>query len=169
MVQDTAWDNSAAPPPRKPGLGTAGKVLIGCGAAALCLVLAVGAMAWMVYEKATTAMDRGWVSLHRELDSLGTPEGARRLYRENPGLAQNYASEEEFVRLSADWRERLGELPEKRPSLKDLLGHKGGGPYAIQAREQDGRHQLVVRVRLARGGTLVVEMENDKLTDIRAE
>jgi len=169
MVQDASWDNSAAPPPRKAGLGTGGKILIGCGAAALCLLLAIGALAWVVYNKVNTAMDRGWVTMHRKLDDLKTDSGARRLYRENPGLAQNYPTEEEFLRASREWRDKLGDLPEKRPEIREMLRSRGPGGVVIKSRDTGDRKTVTVRLRMSTGASLVVELVNDQLTDIQVD
>ena len=169
MVQDASWDNSATPPPRKAGLGTAGKVLIGCGAAALCLLLALGGTAWLVYNKVNTAMDRGWATMHRKLDELRTEGGARRLYRENPGLAQNYPTEAEFVKASGEWRDKLGDIPDHRPELREMFKGKAPGAVVIRSRESGGRKNVTVRLRMSTGATLVVELENDRLTDIQVD
>lgn len=168
MTPDASWDNQAAPP-RKQGLSVLGKVLIGCGAAMLCFVLAVAALSWVVFSKATKALDQGWADLHHELHSLRTEEGARRLYRDNPGLAQTYATEDEFVKVSAGWRSKLGDLPEKRPDLAQIVAGKGPGSLSFKTREVDGRKQTTLRMRMSTGAMLVVELENDKLTDIQVD
>ncbi|BDU71728.1 hypothetical protein [Mesoterricola silvestris] len=167
-MPDSAWDQ-AAPPPRKKGLSLLGKVAIGCGGAMLCFLLAIGAMAWIVFSKATKALDQGWAELHTELRSLRTEEGARALYRENPGLAQNYPTEEDFVKASAEWRGKLGDIPEKRPELKQLFEGKGPGGINIRRRDAGGRKSLTVSMRMSTGATLTVELENDRLTDIQVD
>jgi len=166
MAPNAAWDT--IPPPKK-GLSVFGKVAIGCGAAMLCFLLAVGALAWVVVSKATRALDRGWAQVHGELRSLRTEAGARELYRENPGLAQNYPTEEDFVKASAEWRSRLGDIPEKRPDLKELMGGKGPGGITVRSRQEGGRNTLSIRMRMSTGATLVVDLENDKLTDIQVD
>lgn len=167
-MPDASWQNEA-PPPRKPGLGILGKVMIGCGAAFLCFLIAVGALAWFVVHKATSALDRGWAQIHAEVRALRTDEGARALYRDNPGLAQNYPTVEDFVKASAEWRKDLGELPEKRPELKDILAGRKPGGVSIRTRDAGGTHSAVIRLRMSNGSTLVVEMEDDKLTDIQVD
>lgn len=47
---------------------------------------------------------------------------AKAYYRENPGLADRYPTEAEFLRASSTWVARLKELPEKTP---DALGTEG--------------------------------------------
>jgi hypothetical protein len=168
MTPDPSW-NSEAPPPRKPGLSVFGKVLIGCGAAMLCFILAVGALSWVVFSKATKAMDRAWADVHRDLQDLRTEPGARRLYREQPGLAQTYATEDEFVKASAAWRDKLGDIPAKRPDLAQIVAGKGPGSLSIRTRDVDGRKVTAIRMRTSTGAMLVVELENDKLTDLHVE
>ena len=168
MTPDASWDNAGAPP-RKQGLSLFGKVAIGCGAALLCFLLAIGALSWLVFSKASKALDQGWAELHKELVGLKTEQGARRLYRDNPGLAQTYATEEEFVKVSAEWRSKLGDLPEKRPDLKQIIKGQGPGALSIQTREGGGRKTVVVKMRMSTGALLVVELENDKLTDIQVD
>jgi hypothetical protein len=167
-MPDSSWDQAATPPPKK-GLSLFGKVAIGCGGALLCFLLAIGALAWIVVGKATSALDQGWAELHTELRGLRSEEGARRLYRENPGLAQNYPTEEEFVKVSAEWRSKLGDIPEKRPDLKTLFAGKGAGAINIRRREGGGRKSVSISMRMSSGSTLTVELENDKLTDIQVD
>ncbi len=167
-MPDSSWDQAAPPPPKK-GLSLFGKVAIGCGGALLCFLLAIGAMAWVVFSKATKALDQGWAELHTELRSLRTEQGARTLYRENPGLAQNYPTEEEFVKASAAWRAKLGDIPEKRPELKQILEGKAPGGITLRRRDAGGRKALSVSMRMSTGATLTVELENDKLVDIQVD
>jgi hypothetical protein len=152
-------------PARKQGLSVLGKVFIGCGSALLCFLLAIGALVWVVFHQASRELDRGWVQIH----ALGTEQGARDLYRRNPGLAQNYATEEDFVKASASWRPKLAGLPEKRPGLGEFMSHKGGGIYSVESRSVNGKTSFTMRVRLGNGATLVVEIENDKFTDLQVE
>jgi hypothetical protein len=168
MAPDSAW-NATAPPPRKKGLSLFGKVAIGCGAATLCFFLAIGAMVWLVFSKASKALDQGWAELHTNLASLRTEQGARNVYRQNPGLCQSFPTEDDFVKAAAEWRGKLGDLPEKRPEIKDILAGKGPGAITIRSRDAEGRKSLTVRMKMSTGATLVVELENDKLTDIQVD
>ena len=166
MVPDPAWDN--APQPRK-GLSLFGKVAIGCGGAMLCFLLAIGALAWLVFSKASKALDHGWLQVHVDIQNLRTEEGARALYRKNPGLAQAFPTEAEFLKAAAGWRAKLGDIPEHRPPIKELMGGQGAGALSIQSREGDGRKTMTVRIRMSTGANLVVELENDKLVDIQVD
>lgn len=166
-MSDPSWQNEA-PPPRK-SLGILGKVMIGCGSAFLCFLLGLGALVWFVVHKANTVLDRAWVQIHAEVAALRTDQGARALYRENPGLAQNYPTEEDFVKASAEWRKNLGDLPEKRPDLWALLSGKKPGGVSLRSSDTDGNHTSFIRLRMTNGSTLVVELENDRLTDIQVD
>lgn len=167
MAAEASWDNAPAPPSR--GSSVFGKVLIGCGAALLCFLIALGALIWLVVTKASRAMDRGWAQIHAEVDSLRTEAGARSLYRNNPGLAQSYASEDDFVKAVASWRPKLGEFPDKRPGFKEVVAGRHVGEVSVKTREGEGRKVVTVRVRMSTGSTLVVEIENDKLTDLQVD
>jgi hypothetical protein len=166
-MPDPSWQNEALPP--KKGTGVLGKVLIGCGAAALCFLLGLAGLFLFVVHKARTALDKGWARLHAEVHALRTDPGARRLYRENPGLAQNYATEDDFVKAAGQWRKDLGELPEKRPDLRDLLSGRRNGMVSLKTRDEGGTSTTAIRLRMDNGSTLVVELEDDKLTDIQVE
>lgn len=168
MVMDSGWDNGGGPPPR-PGLSVFGKVLIGCGAAALCFVLAIVVLVWLVVSKTSSALDQGWAQMRQEVQSLQTEEGARRLYRDNPGLKDNYPTEEEFLKASAEWRSKLSQLPEKRPEIRQLMRGRGPGHVSIQTRDEDGRRTTSVRIKLDTGSTFMVETQDDKLVDIQVE
>jgi len=167
MASESSWD--APPPPRKKGLSVVGKVFIGCGAAMLCFLLAIGAMVWVVFSKASRAMDHGWSQIHAEIRDLRTEQGARNLYRDNPGLAQNYPTEAEFLKAAAEWRGKLGDIPEKRPDFKEMIKGRGPSNITIRSKDMDGTKSVTVRMRMSTGATLVVELENDKLTDIQVD
>jgi hypothetical protein len=168
MVPDPSWDNPAAPP-RKKGLSLFGKVAIGCGSALLCFLLAIGATFWLLFSKATQALDRGWASVHAQIQSLRTDEGVRALYRDNPGLAQNYPTEAEFLKAAREWRPKLGDIPEKRPDIRKLLKEHSGGGVVIKSRDSSEGKVMVVNIGMSTGATLVVELRDDKLVDIQVD
>lgn len=162
---DASWDNGGMAAPRRKGMPLWGKILAGCGVALLLLLATcVGGGIW-VYKKSSSRISAAWSEMARDVESLRTDEGARSLYRANPGLAQNYATEDEFVKASGEWRDRLGSLPATPPSLKELAEGKGQGSFAIHS-ENDHRR---VRFRFKKGGTLILEWEQDQLVDIRME
>lgn len=163
-MPNSGWDNGA-PAPKK-GLSIWGKVAIGCGAGFLCFVLAVGALVGWGVRKATSTLDRGWAELHADVESLRTEAGAQALYRANPGLAQPYPTEADFLQAAALWRPKLGEVPRQRPELKALFRD---GSFRINSHQVDGKRLTSVNMRMSTGATLVVETENEKLTDLRVE
>ena len=167
MGPQASWD-TAAPPARK-GPSVLGKVFIGCGAALFCFLLVLGSVAWLAMNRLSQALDRGWAQLRVEVDCLRTDQGVRSLYRDNPGLAQNYPMEEDFVKAAAEWRPKLGELPGQRPELKAILKHRGPTQVTFRSRDADGRSTFILHIELSTGATLVVERENDKLTDLHVD
>jgi hypothetical protein len=126
---DSSWDNSGLPPAKK-GLGTGMRVLLGCGIALLLLLVtcAIGAAVLGNYIKkdpkafetrvegfANSLIQKDWERFRTLVDQLQTDEGARALYRANPGLGQAQASEELFLQAVRAWRPRLGPLPAEMP------------------------------------------------------
>ena len=166
-MPDSSWDNSGLP--RRQGVPLWGKVAIGCGAAFLCFVLAVGALVGWGVHKAGTAIDQGWAQLHQSVESLKTPAGTQALYRANPGLAQTYPTEAAFLEAAAEWRPRLGAIPAQRPDLKTLFDHRTGGDFRFKAHQGNGRKWTELHYRMATGATLVLELEGDRLTDLHVD
>ena len=126
---DASWDNSGLPPPKK-GLGTGMKVLMGCGLAALLAVVtcAVGGAVLGNYIKkdpkafelrvegfAKGLVQKDWARFRALVDQLQTDDGARGVYRANPGLGQAHGSEEQFLQAVRAWRPRLAPLPAEAP------------------------------------------------------
>jgi hypothetical protein len=126
---DSSWDNSG-PPPQKKGLGTGMKVLMGCGIAVLLAVVtcAVGGAVLGNYIKkdpkafelrvegfAKGLVQKDWERFRALADQLQTDDGARALYRANPGLGHAHATEELFLQAVRAWRPRLTPLPTEAP------------------------------------------------------
>ena len=166
-MPDSSWDNGGLP--RRQSLPIWGKVAIGCGAAFLCFVLAVGALVGWGVHKAGSVIDQGWAQLHQEVESLKTETGTRALYRANPGLAQSYPTEAAFLEAAAAWRPRLGTIPAQRPDLKTLFDHRTGADFHFKAHHDNGRKWTEIHYRMATGATLVIELEGDRLTDLHVD
>jgi hypothetical protein len=164
-MPNSGWDNGPGPAPSK-GLSIWGKLAIGCGACLLCFILAIAALVGWGVRKAATTLDKGWAELHRDLDGLRSEAGARALYRANPGLVQTYPTEAEFLAAAAEWRPKLSEIPAQRPDLKALFT---SGGFSMSARRSEGHKTNTLRLRLASGATLIVELEGEKLTDLRVD
>lgn len=136
---DSSWDNGGGAP-KKPGLGTGTKVLLGCGVALLLGVVTctVGGMALghmikkdpEAFEKrmegwAKGMMQKDWEHLRALVDQVQTEDGARALYRSNPDLRQGYPTEEGFLTAARGWRTLMTPLPVEIPMEESRHGHRG--------------------------------------------
>ena len=164
---DSNWDNGGVAP--KQGLPVWGKVALGCGAAVLCFVLAVGSLVAYGFHKAGSAFDQAWAELYRGAEGLRTVAGTKALYHAHPGLAQSYATEAEFLEAAAAWRPKLGPVPAQRPDFRALFDHRDGDGFKINTHLAHGRKWTEVQLRMTTGATLVVETEGEELTDIRVD
>jgi hypothetical protein len=168
-MADSNWDGGAMPP-RKEGVPLWGKIGIGCGVAVFLLALTCGGVVYWGMSKGTQAIDKAWAEMRTQVTRLQTEEGAKALYRENPGLAKNYPTEEEFLKASEAWRSRLSEVPLKRPDLKTLFDPKAGGGFHFDSHQvSDGPKDVTVSYRLPSGARILIKTEDDRLTDIRVE
>ncbi len=126
---DASWDNSGLPPQKK-GLGTGMKVLMGCGIAVLVALVTCavdGAILRNIIKKDPKAFEKrvegfakgliqkDWERFRTLVHQLQTDEGARALYRANPGLHQAHPTEDQFLQTARAWRPRLGPLPAEAP------------------------------------------------------
>lgn len=124
-MADSSWDNGGVSP-KKQGLGTGMKVLLGCGVALLlgivtCTVggLVLGRMIKKdpdAFERRVEGWAKGliqkdWDRLRSLVDQLQTDEGAKTVYGSNPDLRQTHPAEESFLNLVRGWRARLSPLP----------------------------------------------------------
>lgn len=166
-MSDSSWDNQGIPQPKK-GLSTGAKVALGCGIAFVIIVggcvATMGGAVWWGMKKGGAVFDQAWSDIRTDIQKLQTDEGARALYQANPGLADRYSTEEDFLQASAKWRGRLADFPEKRPELKDILSRNGG--IQFQSRIHNGVKHTSVRYPLPHGGVLRFESENERLVDI---
>jgi len=178
-MADSNWDNSGAPLPKK-GMPLWGKITLGCcgGCALVFLILmatCIGGARWVAKHGVPEALDKAvgsafldkvWVEMDAAVRGLRTEEGAKALYQANPGLAENYPTEEDFVKAAEEWRANLGEFPARRPSLQDLTqGRKGGGHFSINTQNNSTK----VEYQIPKGGRLYLEIESGKLVDLRVE
>lgn len=178
-MADGNWDNAGAPTPSK-GMPLWGKITLGCcGGCALVFVLllvtCVGGVRWVAkhgvpeaFDKAVGSafLDRVWGEMDQAVRGLETEAGSRALYQSNPGLAENYPTEDDFLKAAEEWRPLLGEFPSKRPSLAALTqGRKGGGHFSINTQNSSTR----VEYQIPKGGRLYLETESGKLVDLRVE
>ncbi len=162
---DGSWDNSGVPLSKK-GMPLWGKILTGCGLVLLLLLgSCVGLACWGIHRVGSLA-DKTWGEMDRSVRGLKTPEGARDLYRANPGLAENYPTEEDFLKAAEGWRSNLGEFPSRRPNLRDLMQEqKVGGHFTVSTQN----HTTRIEYQIPKGGRLYLQMESERLVDLRVE
>lgn len=162
-MADGSWDNTGAPPEKK-GMPLWAKISLGCGVAFL-LVIAGCTLA--VTYGCKHMMNKGWAQIRSGASELSTDDGARKMYRSNPGLAHRYATEEEFVKASSAWREKISQLPEKPPSLKEMA--EGKGEVQFHTSYENGRERTLLKIRLQDGSHLTMESDDKGLTDIKVD
>lgn len=133
-MADSSWDNGGGPTPGKRFSPTV-TILIGSGlglATLLVVALAWGLSAlWKSNQARSQALEQVWTEIRTDLRQIGTEEGARTFYRENPGLAVRYPTEASFQRACATWKPRLEEFPKHPPLATGAQGlefsyHPGG-------------------------------------------
>lgn len=141
------------------------KVALGCGVLLLLFLVTCGSFTWMAKRQAEAAADRGWAQLREPFDRALTEEGARRLFRESPGLQSRYGSEDGFAERARAWRPRLGGLPRLRPRLRDLLG-PDGSRFRIRTEPVKGQPRTWIRYAPPGGATYTVEYGDGKVVDL---
>lgn len=174
------WDNHAGGSSPKKGMPLWGKITLGCcGGCALLFVLlmatCIGGARWIskhgvpeAIDKAVGSafLDKAWDEMDRAVRGLKTEEGSRALYRANPGLVENYPTEEDFLKAAAEWRPNLGEFPARRPHLRDLIQEKkGGGHFSVNTQNSTTR----IEYQIPEGGRLFLQLESERLVDLRVE
>lgn len=164
-MADSSWDNSGMPK-SKQGMSTLAKVGLGCGIVFLLLVLTCGSCLFLGFQKASSSIDASWRQMTSTVEALRTDEGAKGLYSANPGLKDNFATEEDFLKAVGEWRPKLGPIPQQRPDLKALFASH---QMEYNARSLNGRKTVSVRYRMNGGARLFLETEENKLVDIRVE
>ncbi len=141
------------------------KVSLGCGVLLLLFLVTCGSFTWMAKRQAEAAADLGWAQLRGPFDRVLSEEGARRLYRESPGLQSRYGSEEGFVGQARTWISRLERLPRQRPRLRDLLG-PDGSRFRIRTEPVKGQPRTWIRYAPPGGPTFTVEYGDSKVVDL---
>lgn len=183
MAMDASRDNSGLPP-RKKGMPTWAKILMGCGillvlAIGTCMGLAfvvgsgVGFAAWG-FKKVSTLAQAQWPRYVETVKGLQDPASTKALYDANPGLHKRYSDADAFEQQVAEWRPAIQTPPDEMPSLTtgrvfsfqgrntnmQFNGERHGGPNHLGAtsgyRMDDGRF-------------LVVAWEDGKIVEIQFE
>lgn len=109
-------------------------------------------------------MDRAWKELRTTTERLKTVESTKALYRANPGLAETYATEGEFLKAAEGWRPRLGDVPEQRPPLGVMLRDRQ--LVQVHQNRSDGHETIRMKFRFATGAVLEMESDQGKLTGL---
>lgn len=163
---DSGWDNGGVAPRKNKGMPVWGKVLVGCGVAVLLLLGSCVGVAWWGMGKLSEKADQAWAEMDQTVRSLKTEQGTKALYQANPGLADSYPNEEDFLKAAEGWRGKLGEFPARRPSIRDLVEEKNGaGHLNIDSRNATTR----IEYQIPKGGRLHLVMESGRVTDLRVE
>jgi hypothetical protein len=159
---DGSWDNSGTPEKRK-GLGTGLKIALGCGIAMLVILagcaIAIGAGASWFGKQVQV---REWPQLRQVVRDLGSDDGAAGVYRANPGLAEDYPSEEAFVKAARGWRPRLEPLPAEPPSVFT-------GRLSMTISVNNGRRSAQLGYRADSGATVSARWEDGRLAGLRVD
>lgn len=152
---DSSWDNQGGPPP-KAGMGTGAKVALGCGVA---LVLGIGgcvaggifiARHSLQRPEVREDMARALAPMIRSIATSLLEDGeAGALYRNQPGLREQFPDEAAFLAATRPWRPALAQLPDGNPKGDDFrMDISFLGNSAMSLRLPDGRW---FRVTLKRG------------------
>jgi hypothetical protein len=169
-MADSSWDNAGLPPPKQ-GLGTGMKVLLGCGIALVVLIATCtvgGALLRNAIRKDPQAFEKriegfaqglvqkDWVRFRDLVVQLQTDDGARTLYRSNPGLHQAHPTEEQFLVEVRGWRPRLKALPAEAPVGKHRRRHRGEDePTPEELAKADAERQPSVSINKVFGTTRI--------------
>ena len=125
---------------RSEGMPLWAKIGIGC-----VLVVAIGTatcvgVGWLIFKKGADVIEGfakdEWAEMRRDVDRMMTDDGARALYAENPGLAERFPTEEEFLTAVRSWRDDLEPLPEKIPVF--------GGDFRLDKQYVRGEHRTLI-------------------------
>lgn len=163
------WNAPVEPPARK-GMPTWGKVLMGCGIAALLGLGACVVGGIYVVKKSTRVFAEMTRQPMQELAQLvqdsGTPEGLTRFYEGHRALARRYPTAEAFTAAVKDIGARVGPLPTE---LTDFITLMKEQRLDLKARNDNGVKGLTLKYRNPGKEALVGEWENGTLVDLRIE
>jgi hypothetical protein len=147
---DSSWDNQAPVPSQGRGLAW-GKILLGCGVAALLGVsaLVVGGITFANRKLNDPAVKSElkkafWPKVQDLAESLKTDEGTRDFYSHQKRLRERYPSEEAFLTQVKAWRPSLATIPptmEAPGTLETRVSLQG---IRLQVRLGDGRHLIIL-------------------------
>lgn len=98
-----------------------------------------------------------WAFMRKAVEQVGSDEGARALYRDQPGLASRIPTEAAFLKAASGWRRILEPLPETLPDLESRA--------VTYARKPEGTE---MSYRTAKGTVVFLKWtEDDRLVEMR--
>ena len=177
-MTDGNWNTEA--PAAKKGWPLWAKISLGCCSGCvlvfiLATVTCVSGAHWISKHGVPEALDRAvgsafldkaWADMDRAVKALRTEAGTKAMYHANPGLSENFASEEDFLKAAEEWRTRLGDFPDRRPALGTLIrGNKGSHHFNINTQNDRTR----IEYQIPNGGMLYLDVESGKFVDVRVE
>ncbi len=158
-MASSTWDETPSPTKRKARSGPwlhAAALLAGLGLLGLFATLAL----------TTSLRGRGWPLARAVAARLQTEDGARNLFRRNPGLARVYPSEAAFLAEVAAWRGPLAALPAQPPQDDGLRYDLDARPDQLRISAQgDGGAWIVLTWR---GGLISTPAEAGEGLEILA-
>jgi hypothetical protein len=169
-MSDSNWD-SYNEAPKKKGGPLWGKVLIGCGTLlVLALVGCPLAGYWMLHSGFFTkgmvgAIGKPWDMMLGVTDALQTDEAALKLYQDNPPLKKDFPTEEDFLKKTALWRDKVTGLPRTQPSLMGQLKNN----FSIAFRKENGTESKEIRYGLPDSSRIYLRWEDGLLEKIEIE
>lgn len=166
-MADASWDNSGLPP-RKQGMPTWGKVLLGCGVLSLLFVGTCAAFLGWTVNRAANEGQVQWPAYVEAVKALQEPATTKALYEANPGLSREFTDAEAFEKQVAEWRPALQVPPRVKPPLTSGRAIAFGGK---STKFKDGRvsreHGTVTGYRMEDGRMLIVSWQDGKILDIQ--
>ena len=140
------------------------RITLGCGVILMVVLGSSAGVGYALYRKGISVMDRSWKELRTTAERLRTVESAKALYRGNPGLAEIYLTEGEFLKNADLWRPKLSAIPDAPPSLRALLVDK----QLLQVHENrsDGHETVRMKYTFPNGAVLEMETDQGQLTDL---
>lgn len=164
-MADSSWDNGGRPPAKK-GLSPLAMVVIGTSLGILLLLLAAAgwgaSVIWKTNQSRTSELEQAWGIIRKDLQQLESEVGAKAFYRENPGLAGRYPTEEAFLKACAGWKPKLQGFPEKAPDVLNTPGLE----FSAKTR---GQKDIYLSYHLPKGGLFRFASLDDRVVGLSVE
>jgi hypothetical protein len=140
------------------------QITFGCSVAMFVLLGSLAGVGYVLFHKGTSVMERHWKELRTTTERLQTVESTKALYRGNPGLAEIYPTEGEFLKNAETWRPKLSAIPDQPPTLTSLLVDKQ--TLQVHENRSDGHETVRMKYTFANGAVLEMETDQGQLTDL---